>query len=138
MRWSPGPRPLLVTEGIDPNSDADTLAEFDQFAARQNGLIPEAYRTLSSKTGDLGSKDKSTADYTQEKMTFAKDFVEVCRQLTEQMGQDLTLGKHRMKPVPPPKQRPFNKFRATPRRAANPLKRRRCWIFAGSCARSTT
>lgn len=88
-----GAKALLVTEGIDPNSDADTLAEFDQFAARQNGLIPEAYRTLSSKTGDLGSKDKTTADYTQEKMTFAKDFVEVCRQLTDQIGQDLKLGE---------------------------------------------
>ena len=87
-----GAKALLVTEGIEPNSDADTLAEFDQFATRQNGLIPEAYRTLSGKTGDLGSKDKSTADYTHEKMTFAKGFVEVCRQLTEQMGQDLTLG----------------------------------------------
>ena len=86
-----GAKALLVTEGIDPNTDADTLAEFDQFAARKNGLIPEAYCNISSKTGDLGTKD-STAKFTREKMAFAKGFVDVCRRLTDQIGQDLKLG----------------------------------------------
>ena len=86
-----GAKALLVTEGIDPNTDADTLAEFDQFAARKNGLIPEAYCNISSKTGDLGTKD-STAKFTSEKMAFAKGFVDVCRRLTDQIGQDLKLG----------------------------------------------
>jgi sulfite reductase (ferredoxin) len=86
-----GAKALLVTEGIDPNTDADTLAEFDQFAAGKNGLIPEAYRNIASKTGDLGTKD-SNAEFTHDKMAFAKGFVDVCRQLTEQIGQDLKLG----------------------------------------------
>ncbi len=86
-----GAKALLVTEGIDPNTDADTLAEFDQFAARKNGLIPEAYRNIAGKTGDLGSKE-SNAEFTQDKMAFAKGFVDVCRQLTEKIGQDLKLG----------------------------------------------
>jgi len=86
-----GAKALLVTEGIDPNTDADTLAEFDQFAAGKNGLIPEAYRNISSKSGDLGTKD-SNAEFTQDKMAFAKGFVDICRQLTEQIGQDLKLG----------------------------------------------
>ena len=67
------------------------MAEFDQFAARKNSLIPEAYCNISSKTGDLGTKD-STAKFTQEKMAFAQGFVDVCRRLTDQIGQDLKLG----------------------------------------------
>ncbi|MDT7042661.1 sulfurtransferase TusA family protein [Candidatus Nitronereus thalassa] len=86
-----GAKALLVTEGIDPNTDADTLAEFDRFAAGKNGLIPEAYRNLSSKTENLGTKE-STSAFTQDKMTFAKGFVDVCRKLTDQIGQDLKLG----------------------------------------------
>ena len=86
-----GAKALLVTEGIDPNTDADTLAEFDKFTAVKDGLIPESYRNISSKTGDLGTKD-STAKFTQEKMAFAKGFVDICRRLTEQIGQDLKLG----------------------------------------------
>ena len=86
-----GAKALLVTEGIDPNTDADTLAEFDQFADRQNGLIPQAYRGLARTVGDLGTKDNSP-EFTDGKMTFAKGFVELCRKLTEGMDEDLKLG----------------------------------------------
>ena len=86
-----GAKALLVTEGIDPNTDADTLAEFDQFTAGGNGLIPEVYRNISSKTGVLSTKN-STEKFTQEKMAFAQGFVDVCRRLTDQIGQDLKLG----------------------------------------------
>ena len=86
-----GAKALLVTEGIDPNTDADTLAEFDQFAARQNGLIPQTYRGMARTISDLGTKDNS-AEFTSRKMTFAKGFVELCRKLTEAIDQDLKLG----------------------------------------------
>ncbi len=86
-----GAKALLVTEGIDPNTDADTLAEFDQFAARQNGLIPQTYRGMARTISDLGTKDNS-AEFTNQKMTFAKGFVELCRKLTEAINQDLKLG----------------------------------------------
>ena len=86
-----GAKALLVTEGIDPNTDADTLAEFDQFAARQNGLIPQTYRGMARTISDLGTKDNS-AEFTNQKMTFAKGFVELCRKLTEAIDQDLKLG----------------------------------------------
>ena len=86
-----GAKALLVTEGIDPNTDADTLAEFDQFAARQNGLIPETYRGMAGTVSDLGTKDNS-AEFTSRKMDFAKGFVDVCRKLTESIDQDLKLG----------------------------------------------
>ncbi|MEC4672781.1 MAG: sulfurtransferase TusA family protein [Nitrospirota bacterium] len=81
---------ILVTEGVDPNTDADTLAEFDQWAARKQELMPVAYHELSKKTGDLGTKE-ATEDFTRGKMEFAKGFVETCRRLTEEMGQDLKL-----------------------------------------------
>ena len=86
-----GAKALLVTEGIDPNTDADTLAEFDQFADRQNGLIPQMYRGMARTISDLGTKDNS-AEFTNQKMTFAKGFVELCRKLTEAIDQDLKLG----------------------------------------------
>ncbi len=86
-----GAKALLVTEGIDPNTDADTLAEFDQFADRQNGLIPQTYRGLARTVSDLGTKDNS-AEFTNQKMAFAKGFVEHCRKLTEAVGEDLKLG----------------------------------------------
>ena len=86
-----GAKALLVTEGIDPNTDADTLAEFDQFADRQNGLIPQMYRGMARTISDLGTKDNS-AEFTNQKMTFAKGFVELCRTLTEAIDQDLKLG----------------------------------------------
>ena len=86
-----GAKALLVTEGIDPNTDADTLAEFDQFADRQNGLIPQMYRGMARTISDLGTKDNS-AEFTNRKMTFAKGFVELCRTLTEAIDQDLKLG----------------------------------------------
>ncbi|MDD9819473.1 MAG: hypothetical protein OXR07_01160, partial [Nitrospira sp.] len=83
-----GAKALLVTEGIDPNTDADTLAECDQYASRHRGLIPDRYRDLARKAGDMGTKE-NVAAFTQEKMAFAKGFVEVCRQLTESLDQDL-------------------------------------------------
>jgi len=100
-----GAKALLVTEGIDPNTDADTLSEFDQFAAGKNGLIPDAYRNLSNKTSDLGTKD-STAEFTKEKMAFAKGFVDLCRRLTDQIGQDLKLGLGEQPEEPQPASEP--------------------------------
>ena len=95
-----GAKALLVTEGIDPNTDADTLAEFDQFADRQNGLIPQTYRGMARTISDLGTKDNS-AEFTSRKMTFAKGFVELCRKLTEAMDQDLKLGTAEESPAAP-------------------------------------
>jgi sulfite reductase (ferredoxin) len=48
--------------------------------------------------GDLGPKD-TTAQSAQDKMAFAKGFVDACRAATEKMGQDLKLGAV---PEPPP------------------------------------
>ncbi|MDH5427829.1 MAG: sulfurtransferase TusA family protein [Nitrospirota bacterium] len=84
-----GAKAILVTEGIDPNTDADTLLEFDDMI-RTKGLLPAEYHNVGEKFGDLGTKDTS-ADFTQGKMTFAKAFVDVCRTVTEQIGQDLKL-----------------------------------------------
>ena len=84
-----GAKAILVTEGIDPNTDADTLLEFDNMI-QAKGLLPAAYHHVAEKFGDLGNKDAS-ADFTQGKITFAKGFVDVCRSVTDQIGQDLKL-----------------------------------------------
>jgi len=84
-----GAKAILVTEGIDPNTDADTLMEFDTMIRTKN-LMPIEYHNIATKFGDLGNKDAS-ADFTQGKLTFAKGFVDVCRTVTEQIGQDLKL-----------------------------------------------
>jgi sulfite reductase (ferredoxin) len=84
-----GAKAILVTEGIDPNTDADTLAEFDKMVVAKK-LMPAEYQNLAIKVGDLGNKDAS-ADLTQGKIAFTKGFVDLCRTVTEQIGQDLKL-----------------------------------------------
>jgi len=80
---------LLVTEGLEPSTDAETFAEFDSRIA-QKGVVPAMYRELRSRVGDLGPKE-TTSQSAGEKMIFAKGFVDACRAATEQMGKDLKL-----------------------------------------------
>ena len=63
--------------------------EFDTMI-RAKKLMPVEYHNVAEKFGDLGTKDAS-ADFTQGKISFAKGFVDVCRTVTEQIGQDLKL-----------------------------------------------
>ncbi|NKB81627.1 MAG: HEPN domain-containing protein [Nitrospirales bacterium] len=86
-----GAKALLVTEGIDPNTDAETLAEFDQLTAQRHGVIPATYNNVSEQASDLGSKVASQ-EFVQDKLSFARGFVEACRVATEQIGEDLKLG----------------------------------------------
>ena len=92
---------LLVTEGLEPSTDAETFIEFDSRIA-QKGVVPSIYRDLTKKVGDLGPKETS-AESAQEKMAFAKGFVEACRAATDQMGKDLKLSavKEEKPPVVP-------------------------------------
>lgn len=80
---------LLVTEGLDPVTDAETFQEFELRLASK-GTIPTGYRNLGAQIGDLGPKD-TTADFAHGKIAFARGFVEVCKAATEQMGKDLKL-----------------------------------------------
>lgn len=80
---------LLVTEGLEPSTDSETFIEFDSRIA-QKGVVPSIYRDLNRKVGDLGPKETS-AESAQQKMAFAKGFVDACRAATEQMGKDLKL-----------------------------------------------
>ena len=90
---------LLVTEGVDPATDADTFQEFDLRLASK-GIVPAMYKNLGAQVGDLGSKD-ATAETAAEKMAFAKQFLAVCRAATEQMGKDLKLAQVKEEAVPP-------------------------------------
>jgi sulfite reductase (ferredoxin) len=80
---------LLVTEGLEPSTDAETFIEFDSRIA-QKGIVPAMYRELRKRVGDLGPKD-TTGESARDKMVFAKGFVDACRAATEQMGKDLKL-----------------------------------------------
>ena len=84
-----GAKALLITEGIDPNTDAETLKEFNQLIITK-GLLSSDYRDLALKIDDLGTKSAS-AEFTQGKINFAREFVDACRTATEQIGQDLKL-----------------------------------------------
>jgi sulfite reductase (ferredoxin) len=84
-----GAKALLITEGIDPNTDAETLKEFDQLIMAK-GLLSSDYRDLALKIDDLGTKSASP-EFTKAKINFAREFVEACRIATEQIGQDLKL-----------------------------------------------
>ncbi|RMH05669.1 MAG: HEPN domain-containing protein [Nitrospirae bacterium] len=83
---------LLVTEGVDPNTDAETLAELDRFMAAHADLLPETYRTLRAQVSDLGPKE-ATQEFVHAKLAFARGFVEACRLATEQLTKDLKLGE---------------------------------------------
>jgi sulfite reductase (ferredoxin) len=80
---------LLVTEGLEPSTDAETFIEFDSRIA-QKGIVPAMYRELRKRVGDLGPKE-TTGESARDKMVFAKGFVDACRAATEQMGKDLKL-----------------------------------------------
>jgi sulfite reductase (ferredoxin) len=80
---------LLVTEGLELSTDAETFIEFDSRVA-QRGVVPAIYRELRKQVGDLGPKE-TTSESARDKMAFAKGFVDACRAATEQMGKDLKL-----------------------------------------------
>jgi sulfite reductase (ferredoxin) len=80
---------LLVTEGLDPATDAETFSEFDRRLAAK-GVVPAMYQNLGAQIGDLGPKD-TTRDVAAAKVEFAKSFIDTCRAATEQMGKDLKL-----------------------------------------------
>ena len=101
-----GAKALLVTEGIDPVTDAETVSEFDRRLAKK-GIVPASYRNLGAQIGDLGPKD-TTPEFAQSKIAFARGFVEICRTATEQVGKDLKLAQagkaeeaNKTAPVPP-------------------------------------
>jgi len=99
---------LLVTEGLDPATDAEILSEFERRLALK-GVVPAGYRELGKLVGDLGPKD-TTAESARAKMDFAKGFVDACRTATEQIGKDLKLAPAVETPAPakiePAKQTP--------------------------------
>ncbi len=80
---------LLVTEGLDPATDAETFAEFEQRIAAK-GVVPASYRNLSAQFGDFGPKD-TTEIFAQAKTDFARGFVQVCKTAIDQVGKDLKL-----------------------------------------------
>ena len=76
---------VLVPEGIDPNTDAETFIEFERrFGA--TGMIAADYTTPSVKIGDLGPKE-TTATFAAEKLRYAKGFVEACKTMSEELGK---------------------------------------------------
>jgi sulfite reductase (ferredoxin) len=100
---------LLVTEGLDPSTDAETFGEFEQRIAVK-GVVPASYRNLSAQFGDLGPKDTTQA-FAQAKMDFARGFVQVCKTAIDLVGKDLKLKSAEPaaevpKPTPQPAAKP--------------------------------
>jgi len=96
---------MLVTEGLDPSTDAETFSEFEQRIAAK-GVVPASHRNLSREFGNLGPKD-TTQQFAQAKVEFARGFVQVCKTAIDQVGRDLKLksvelGAAAPKPAPAP------------------------------------
>ncbi len=91
---------LLVTEGLDPATDAEIFQEFERRLAYK-GIVPPVYRNLGAQVGNLGPKE-TTAQSAQDKMAFAKGFVDACRVATEQLGKDLKLASATESPATAP------------------------------------
>jgi sulfite reductase (ferredoxin) len=103
---------LLVTEGLDPATDAEIFLEFERRLAHK-GIVPAVYRDLGAQVGNLGPKE-TTAQSAQEKMVFAKSFVDACRVATEQIGKDLKLAPAVDTPTTTPAAAPSPKPLSTP------------------------
>ena len=92
----------LVTEGSDPNTDAETFVEFERRFG-DTGKVPADYTKPTAHIGDLGPKDTTLA-FAREKMAYAKGFVEACKSLTEGMEKELKMKeaaqKHGQGPEP--------------------------------------
>lgn len=84
-----GAKALLVTEGLDPATDAETFSEFEHRLVAK-GVVPASYRNLAAQFGDLGPKEPTQA-FAEAKMDFAREFVLVCKKAIDQVGQDLKL-----------------------------------------------
>ncbi len=100
---------LLVTEGLDPSTDAETFSEFEQRIAVK-GVVPASYRDLSAQFGNLGPKD-TTQQFAQAKMDFARGFVQISKTAIDQVGKDLKLKSAEAvtepaKPAPAPTVKP--------------------------------
>jgi len=90
---------LLVTEGLDPSTDAETFGEFEQRIAAK-GIVPATYRDLTAQFGNLGPKD-TTPQFAQAKMGFARGFVQICKEAIDQVGKDLKLKSAEPAAAPP-------------------------------------
>jgi len=90
---------LLVTEGLDPSTDAETFGEFEQRIAA-TGIVPATYRNLTAQFGNLGPKD-TTQQFAQAKMDFARGFVQICKTAIDQVGKDLKLKSAELAAAPP-------------------------------------
>jgi sulfite reductase (ferredoxin) len=102
---------LLVTEGLDPATDAEVFQEFER-RLMPKGVVPAIYKNLGKQVGDLGPKD-TTARSAQEKMAFAKGFVDACRAATEKIGKDLKLAPADTPSTPAPVAEPAPPQRTT-------------------------
>jgi sulfite reductase (ferredoxin) len=80
---------LLVTEGLDPSTDAETFSEFEQRIAVK-GVVSASYHDLSAQFDNLGPKD-TTPEFARTKMDFAREFVQICKMAIDQVGKDLKL-----------------------------------------------
>ena len=87
---------MLVTEGLEPSTDAETFIEFDSRIA-QKSVVPVRLSRPEQEGRRSGSKEAS-AESAREKMAFAKGFVDACRTATDQMGKDLKLSAVKEKP----------------------------------------
>lgn len=95
-----GAKALLVTEGLDPATDAEIFEQFEQHLAAR-GLVPATYRNLAVQAGELGPKAPSR-EFVQAKIAFARGFVETCRLATEQLGKALKLAQPQSAAPAPP------------------------------------
>jgi sulfite reductase (ferredoxin) len=86
-----GAKALLVTEGIDPATDAETILEFEKRLS-DRPIVPAQFCHLGAQIGDLGPKE-TTAEFAQAKITFARSFVAACKEATEKIGEDLKLSE---------------------------------------------
>lgn len=78
---------LLVLEGVDSSIDAEILFKAETLLVGKD-ILPRAFARLTDQVKDLGPKSPS-ADFTREKIAFAKSFVEASHAAFDKQGRAL-------------------------------------------------
>ncbi|HUK57501.1 MAG TPA: sulfurtransferase TusA family protein [Nitrospiria bacterium] len=90
---------LLVLEGIDSSIDSEILFKAETLLVGKE-ILPRTFARLTDQVKDLGPKSP-TVEFTQEKIAYAKSFVEASHSAFDKHGRTLKQGKTHAAAVAP-------------------------------------
>lgn len=86
---------LLVDEGVNSSIDLEILSEA-QSQLVSKGILPSSYSRLVETMQNMGTKTPSS-DFTDSKIKYAQDYVELCRSAFEKKEKELKIKERALK-----------------------------------------